>query len=76
MTVWDGKTMLKFRNGGNHGFAMKFFEWAVHRKNTKNYYLTYHANGKIPSISEAADIVKEYGKFYDGGKAFKNSHSS
>ena len=68
MTVWDGKTIPKFRNKGNHGFAMKYFEWVVHRKNTKNYYLTYPANGKIPSISEAANIVKEYGKYYDGGK--------
>lgn len=25
MTVWDGKSMPKFRNKSSHGFAMKFF---------------------------------------------------
>ncbi|MFK2825963.1 hypothetical protein QYG89_09840 [Bacillus sp. B190/17] len=68
MTVWDGKTMPKFRNNGSHGFAMKFFGWVIHRKNTKTYYLTFPADGKIPSTIEAANILKEYGKFYNGGK--------
>ena len=68
MTVWDGKSMPTFRNRSSHGFAMKFFTWVVHRKNTKNYYLTYSAHGKIPSTTEVTDILKEYGKFYDGGK--------
>jgi hypothetical protein len=48
-------------------FAMKFFGWVIHRKNTKTYYLTYSSNGTIPAVSEATEIVKEFGKFYDGG---------
>lgn len=68
MTVWDGKSMPKFRNKSSHGFVMKFFAWVIHRKNTKTYYLTYSAEGKIPLATEAADIMRKYGKFYDGGK--------
>jgi hypothetical protein len=68
MTVWDGKVMSKFRNKSAHGFAMKFFAWVIHRRNTKTYYLAFSANGKIPSVAEATDILREYGKFYDGGK--------
>ncbi|MFC3885888.1 hypothetical protein ACFOU2_21385 [Bacillus songklensis] len=68
MTVWDGKSMPKFRNKSSHGFAMKFFAWVIHRRNTKTYYLTYSADGKIPSSTEVTDIIRKYGKFYDGGK--------
>lgn len=68
MTVWDGKRMGQFRNHHSHGFAMKFFTWVIHRKNTKTYYLTYSADGNIPSLLEARDILKAHGKFYDGGK--------
>ena len=68
MTVWDGKMMPEFRNKSSHGFAMKFFGWVIHRRNTKTYYLTFPANGKIPSPAEATDLLREYGKFYDGGK--------
>jgi hypothetical protein len=68
MTVWDGKTMPKFRNKSSHGITMKFFAWVIHRKNTKTYYLTFSADGKIPSTTEVTDIIKRYGKFYDGGK--------
>lgn len=68
MTVWHGKTMPPFRSKSTHGFAMKFFSWVVHRKNTKNYYLTYSLEDKIPSAEEVEKILKEYGKFFDGGK--------
>ncbi|MCS0825645.1 hypothetical protein NX029_17120 [Cytobacillus firmus] len=67
MTVWDGKLMPKFRNRNTHAFAMKFFTWIIHRKNTKNYYLTYSANETIPSVAEVKDILRQFGKFYDGG---------
>jgi hypothetical protein len=67
MTVWDGKLMPKFRNHKTHGFAMKFFSWIIHRKNTKNYYLTYSANETIPTVPEVRDILRKYGKLYDGG---------
>ncbi|MCU1806040.1 hypothetical protein NVV31_11690 [Cytobacillus firmus] len=67
MTVWDGKLMPKFRNHNTHGFAMKFFTWIIHRKNTKNYYLTYSANETIPTVPEVREILRKYGKFYDGG---------
>ncbi|WP_226618123.1 hypothetical protein [Cytobacillus firmus] len=67
MTVWDGKLMPKFRNHNTHGFAMKFFTWIIHRKNTKNYYLTYSANETIPTGPEVREILRKYGKFYDGG---------
>jgi len=73
MTVWDGKSMPKFRNGRAHGFAMKFFAWVIHRKNTKTYYLTYSANGNIPSATEVTNIIKEYGKFYNGGKLVRKA---
>ena len=63
MTIWDGKQMPKFRNHNTHGF----FTFIIHRKNTKNYYLTYSAKETIPSVAEVKDILKQYGKFYDGG---------
>jgi hypothetical protein len=67
MTVWDGKTMPQLRNSGSHGFAMKFFGWVIHRKNTQTFYLTYKANGNIPTKDQANEILKEFGKFYDRG---------
>ncbi|MBM7662306.1 hypothetical protein JOC85_003113 [Bacillus mesophilus] len=73
MTVWDGKTMPKFRNKDSHGIVMKFFGWVIHRKNTKAYYLTYTSDGTIPSFLEAIEIVKQYGKFYDGGKLVRTA---
>ena len=73
MTVWDGKTMPKLRNQGTHHFAMKFFGWVIHRKNTQTYYLTYSAGGKIPSMEEAREIVKEHGKFYDQGRLVRKA---
>lgn len=73
ITVWDGKSMSRFRNNGIHGFAMKFFTWVIHRKSTNTYYLTYSLNGSIPSQVEAADILKKYGKFYDGGKLVRKA---
>jgi hypothetical protein len=73
MTVWDGKLMTQFRNKSKHSFAMKFFAWVIHRKNTKNWYLTYAAAGKIPNVLEAREILKEYGKFYNGGKLERNA---
>lgn len=73
MTVWDGKSMPQFRNKNTHGFARKFFAWVIHRKNTKTYYLTYTPKGEIPSVIEATNIIKEYGKFYDGGKLVRKA---
>lgn len=74
MTVWNGKTMHKFLNKSFHGFAMKFFAWVIHRKNTKTYYLTFSANGKIPSTAEATDLLRKYGKYYDGGKLARKAN--
>ncbi|KAA0965806.1 hypothetical protein FQ087_05915 [Sporosarcina sp. ANT_H38] len=74
MTVWDGKTMHKFLNKSSHGFAMKFFAWVIHRKNTKTYYLTFSANGKIPTTAEATNLLREYGKYYDGGKLARKAN--
>ncbi|KAB7709186.1 hypothetical protein F9802_03510 [Bacillus aerolatus] len=75
MTVWDGKLMPKFRNKSSHGFAMKFFGWVIHRRNTKTYYLTYSANEQIPSTTEATELMRKYGKFYDGGKLARKATS-
>jgi hypothetical protein len=73
MTVWDGKTMPKFRNKDSHGLALKFFGWVIHRKNTKAYYLTYTSDGTIPSFLEATEIVRQYGKLYDWGKLVRKA---
>jgi hypothetical protein len=73
MTVWDGKMMPNFRNKYSHGVAMKFFGWVIHRRNTKTYYLTCSANGKIPTINETTHILRKYGKFYDGGKLVRKA---
>ncbi|WP_260412551.1 hypothetical protein [Alkalihalobacillus sp. TS-13] len=75
MTVWDGKSMPAFRNKRTHGFAMKFFGWVIHRRNTKTYYLSYPADGTIPSVTEVREILREYGKFYDGGKLVRKVRS-
>ncbi|USK60911.1 hypothetical protein [Peribacillus asahii] len=73
ITVWDGKTMPAFRNKSSHRFAMKFFTWVIHRKNTKTYYLTFSPNGQIPSTAEATHILEQYGKLYDGGKLVRKA---
>jgi hypothetical protein len=73
MTVWEGKTMTNLRNHGSHAWAMKFFTWVIHRKNTRNYYLTYRSQA-IPTSQDAARIVKEYGKFYDKGALVRKAN--
>lgn len=73
MTVWDGKMMPKFRNKSSHGIAMKIFAWVIHRRNTKTYYLTFSASENLPSAINATNMLRAYGKFYDGGKLVRKA---
>ncbi|VEF47319.1 Uncharacterised protein [Bacillus freudenreichii] len=75
LTVWEKKAMIPFRNSGAHKFAMKFFSWVFYSGKSHAYFLTYKANGKIPNAEEAYDLVKAYGKFYDGGKLLRTAKS-
>ncbi|MFD1739828.1 hypothetical protein ACFSCX_25515 [Bacillus salitolerans] len=68
MSVWDSKSMVPFRDKGPHKFAMRFFSWVFYGGKSQAYFLTYKANGSIPSIEEAYTLVKKYGKHYNGGK--------
>ncbi|MBS4176701.1 hypothetical protein KHA89_04075 [Bacillus sp. FJAT-49731] len=75
MTVWEKKSMANFRNKGAHKFAMKFFSWVFYSGKSHAYFLTYKANGDIPTSEEAQELVKKYGKFYDGGKLIRKAKS-
>ncbi|MBI0580588.1 hypothetical protein IEC97_24895 [Neobacillus cucumis] len=74
MTIWkEGKQMNSFRTGGMHNFARKFFSWVFYSGKVQSYFLTWKANGQIPTYEEAAEIVKTYGRHFDGGKLVRKA---
>lgn len=74
MTVWkNGMTMNRFRKGGFHNFARKFFGWVFYSGRVQSYFLTWENQGCIPTSVEATAIVKKYGRHFDGGKLKRNS---
>ncbi|WLD91773.1 hypothetical protein [Alkalihalobacillus sp. AL-G] len=73
LTVWESKAMVPFRDRGAHKFAMRFFSWVFYGGKSQAYFLTYKADDVIPTSEEAYQLVKEYGKFIDGGKLVRKA---
>jgi hypothetical protein len=74
LTVWkDAKKMNTFRTNGFHNLARKFFSWVFFSGNVQSYFLTWKLGENIPTSEEAEKIVKECGRYYDGGKLIQNA---
>jgi hypothetical protein len=72
LSVWKSREMIPFRDSGSHRFSMKFFRWIFSGK-VQSYFLTWKANGHIPTYEEATAIVKKYGKHYDGNSLVRKA---
>lgn len=68
ISVWRGKDMVPFRDSGAHRFVMRYLGWTFFSAQTHSYFLTWKANGRIPTMAEAEQIVKAHGKHLVGGK--------
>lgn len=75
MTVWESHSMKQFRDKGAHKFAMRFFSWVFYGGNAQAYFLSFKNNGSIPTSTEAYELVKEYGRFFDNGKLVRSSRA-
>jgi hypothetical protein len=74
ITVWKkGSSMNNFRKKGAHKFAMRFFSWVFYGGKIQAYFLTWKISNSIPEDNEIKEIVKKYGKHYDGGKLLKSA---
>jgi hypothetical protein len=74
LTVWkDSKKINTFRTKGFHNLARKFFSWVFFSGNVQSYFLTWKPGDNIPTSGEAEKIVKELGRYYDGGKLIRNA---
>jgi hypothetical protein len=77
LTVWkDPKQMNKFRKKGFHNFSRRFFSWVFYSGSVKAYFLTWKLTETIPSSEEAAKFVKEYGRYFEGGKLIRTANPS
>ena len=75
LTVWkDPKQMNTFRTKGFHNFSRRFFSWVFYSGRVKAYFLTWKLTETIPSSKEAAEFVKEYGRYYEGGKLIRKAN--
>ncbi|MEH7307766.1 hypothetical protein [Neobacillus drentensis] len=74
MTVWKvAKDMNSFRTSGIHNIARKFFSWVFYSGKVQSYFLTWKANGYIPTYEESAEIVTIYGRHFDRGKLVRKA---
>lgn len=74
LTVWkDSKQMNTFRTKGFHHFSRKFFSWVFYSGRVKAHFLTWTLIDTIPSSDEAADFVKKYGRYYEGGHLIRRA---
>jgi hypothetical protein len=71
LTVWENRAMVPFRDGGAHHFAKRFLSWVFLGGKVQAYFLTWSADGRIPSVEEAAALSKTYGRYFDGGKLIR-----
>lgn len=77
LTVWkESKKMNKFRTSGFHNFSRKCFSWVFYSGSVKSYFLTWQLKETIPLSEEAAKVVKEYGRYFDGGKLMRKANPS
>lgn len=68
LTVWESQAMVPFRDRGAHHFAKRFLSRVFYSGKVQAYFLTWTANGQIPTAAEATALVKEYGRHFDGGR--------
>lgn len=68
LTVWESQAMVPFRDSGAHRFSKRFLSWVFFGGKAQAYFLTWKANGRIPTAAEAANLVKAYGRHFDGGR--------
>lgn len=66
-SVWTGKSMTAFRDGGAHKIAKNFFSWVFYSGKTQVYFLTFAANGRIPTTAEGYALARKFGRHFDGG---------
>ena len=75
LTVWkESKQMNIFRTKGFHNFSRKFFSWVFYSGSVKAHFLTWKLIDTIPSSEEAAEFVKKYGRYYEGGKLIRKAN--
>jgi len=75
ITVWkDGKRMNHFRTSGMHNIARKFFSWVFYSGKVQSYFLSWPHEGVLPSTEEITELVKTYGRHFDGGKLIKKAN--
>ncbi|MCI0571468.1 MAG: hypothetical protein L0Y66_12000, partial [Myxococcaceae bacterium] len=73
VTVWRAKEMVPFRDSGAHGWALKYLKWVIFGGRVEAYFLTWKANGRIPTTEEARTLVKAHGRGVRGGKPFQQA---
>jgi hypothetical protein len=71
LTIWSGVEMGEFKRSGSHKYAMKFFRW-IFGGQVESYFISWRANGRIPSYEEATIISKQHGRHYSGNKLVSN----
>lgn len=75
MSVWkNGQDMTSFRDSGMHRWVLQFFRWVFYGGRVQSYVLTYKAWGEIPNLGNAAQLVKEHGRYSDGGKVIRTAN--
>lgn len=74
MTIFQsGKEMIPFRDRGAHGAVERFFAWVVFGGKVQAYFLSWKAKGEIPTIEEAVDTARTFGKQFDAGLQVRNA---
>ncbi|MCE5172349.1 hypothetical protein LQV63_24025 [Paenibacillus profundus] len=74
VTVWkDGKSMNHFKTKGVHKFAMRFFGWVFYSGKVQAYFLTWRISNQIPNDIEIEEVIKKYGRHFDGGKLVRQA---
>jgi hypothetical protein len=71
LSVWESPAMVPFRDSGAHQFAKRFLSWVFYGGKVHAYFLTWAAHGRIPTAVEATELIKEYGRFFEGGKLIR-----
>jgi hypothetical protein len=74
VTVWkDGSSMNQFRTKGAHKFAKRFFSWVFYSGEVRAYFLTWKIENRIPSDVEIEEVIKNYGRYFEGGKLVRHA---
>ena len=73
ITVWRGRALASFRDGGGHGWTMRYMTKFL-IGGAKMYFLTYRPrNSRIPAASEAIRLVEQYGKIMANGRILRGA---